>query len=265
MNSIVVEVSPSLAKQYLEKSKGNRAESKERISTYAKNMKDGLWQLTPQGISFDEDGVLVDGHHRLKAVIQSGVSVPFYVTLSVPRQTTIFDRGRPRTTGQFLKYNEGINKTLTQNKAVAGIRLYLSAKAKQKNCKLVSDMDVLSEIKENEDTLIKASTLTNGVFTNSTAFFESLYTALKHGCDFQSVKEFTEIVNSGMYENKKQTAAVAIRNLLVRELRIYSDRDRLLLCACIQTCLSDFLEGRERRLVRFGSIKNLCYDGFVIE
>lgn len=60
-------INPILASMYLDTSKGNRTPRNRNIIKYSKAMAEGRWRLTGQPIIFDEDGCLIDGHHRLKA------------------------------------------------------------------------------------------------------------------------------------------------------------------------------------------------------
>jgi hypothetical protein len=87
--SQVMFISPSYAKSLLENNKNNRAIRKKVVKKYAKDMTDGNWQLTPQGIILNKQGNLLDGQHRLSAVIEAGVSVPMNVTFDVDAETPI--------------------------------------------------------------------------------------------------------------------------------------------------------------------------------
>ena len=70
-----INVTPSMAETWLEKNNNNRKLSSSVIKNYAEKMKKGHWNLTHQSIAFDKDGNLVDGQHRLSAVIISGIPV----------------------------------------------------------------------------------------------------------------------------------------------------------------------------------------------
>jgi hypothetical protein len=54
---------------------GNRRIRKAKVARYARDMTDGHWMTTHQGIAFDKHGKLIDGQHRLMAVVESGMSV----------------------------------------------------------------------------------------------------------------------------------------------------------------------------------------------
>lgn len=57
------------------------------VRRYARDMTAGRWLLTHQGVAFAAGHVLVDGQHRLAAVVESGASVVMRVFLNVPLAT----------------------------------------------------------------------------------------------------------------------------------------------------------------------------------
>lgn len=84
------------------------------VESYARDMKAGNWGLTGQGITFDTEGNLLDGQHRLYAVVRAGVVVKMLVMWDVPptvndRLKTIntMDSGKKRDLGGQLKI-EGV-------------------------------------------------------------------------------------------------------------------------------------------------------------
>jgi hypothetical protein len=49
--------------------------SKRTVRDFAEAMRRGDWRLTHQGIAFDASGALVDGQHRLAAIVEADVPV----------------------------------------------------------------------------------------------------------------------------------------------------------------------------------------------
>ncbi len=94
-------ITPDDAAGYLERSLVNRPIRHKKVDGYAASMKSGVWDCTHQGIAFDRFGRLVDGQHRLWAVILSGVSVRMMVTRGAPASLGI-DRGIVRNTRDRL-------------------------------------------------------------------------------------------------------------------------------------------------------------------
>jgi hypothetical protein len=74
----VVIVTPELAERWLQKNHpSNRPIAWQRVEAFANDMRAGAWILTHQGIAFDANGYLIDGQHRLHAVVQAGQDPTF--------------------------------------------------------------------------------------------------------------------------------------------------------------------------------------------
>lgn len=96
-------ITPEIAEQYLKNNKSNRSIRKAIAEMYAREMRSGNWKLIPQPISFDSDGNLVDGQHRLTAVIISRMPQEFHVFrgLSKPDSMCI-DCGAKRNNADLI-------------------------------------------------------------------------------------------------------------------------------------------------------------------
>lgn len=98
-----VVVTPDLARRWLgQNTSSNRNVSRRTVEAYAGDMKAGRWKLTHQGLAFNVTGELVDGQHRLHAVVMSDVSVTMMVTtgLAVEYNSPI-DQGYNRSIGHL--------------------------------------------------------------------------------------------------------------------------------------------------------------------
>lgn len=91
-------IDPMMATELLSLSQGNRPLSKKTVAKYRRHMEKGTWdEETPtQFIMFDEDGILINGHHTLTALRQSGKTIRLFFMFNVKRSEYI-DAGRRRT------------------------------------------------------------------------------------------------------------------------------------------------------------------------
>lgn len=91
-------VTPELAQKLLKFNLGNNRDiSKSAVTKYAKKMQQGQWKISAP-ITFSKEGYLIDGQHRLNAVVKAEISVPFMMMLGVPLEAAEnIDRGRRRT------------------------------------------------------------------------------------------------------------------------------------------------------------------------
>lgn len=73
---ITVEIiSPEEAEAYLANNAKHRPIKEKKVAAYMNEMVDGKWRLNGKTICFDRNGRLLNGQHRLSAVVQSGVSM----------------------------------------------------------------------------------------------------------------------------------------------------------------------------------------------
>jgi hypothetical protein len=68
---------------------GESSLSRSTVRAFAEPMRRGDWMLTHQGVAFDSNGVLVDGQHRLAAVIEA--ELPMEMTVFTDVEPDIFD------------------------------------------------------------------------------------------------------------------------------------------------------------------------------
>lgn len=104
----IVKITPELASELLEGTiaGSNYRNLNSRVAhEYAREMREGRWTLTHQGIALDTEGNVIDGQHRLRAVTIAGVPVEMMVTNGLPPSASLaVDIGSKRSTGQALSH-----------------------------------------------------------------------------------------------------------------------------------------------------------------
>lgn len=104
MKTRVALVTPEMANEWLSRNEVNRKLRPGFVEFLASEIKRGNFQLTHQGIAFDEHNRLIDGQHRLYAIIQANQAVEMMVTLDVPSyKFNILDIGITRTASDILR------------------------------------------------------------------------------------------------------------------------------------------------------------------
>ncbi|MGL6196974.1 MAG: hypothetical protein ACRC2T_19350 [Thermoguttaceae bacterium] len=97
-NTYIVHVTPELAKTWLQSNNFNRPRDPETYLKYVRQIREDRWRLTHQGIAFTSDGVLLDGQHRLFAIVECGVTLPLRVFLNEPAENfSVIDCGKNRS------------------------------------------------------------------------------------------------------------------------------------------------------------------------
>lgn len=92
----VIELTPELAAKLIEYNVKNRQLYPCVVAAYAKQMRDGKWHRSNDAVSFDNNGHLSNGQHRLLAVVNSGVTITVIVAFGVDNHPEM-DRGKKRS------------------------------------------------------------------------------------------------------------------------------------------------------------------------
>lgn len=96
-------LTPELANEYLCKNLSNRKLSGPAVTRWANAMRAGEWKVNGESIKFNTDDELVDGQHRLKAVVVSGVTVDSVVIRGLEKTAfETLDSGKGRNWGDCL-------------------------------------------------------------------------------------------------------------------------------------------------------------------
>lgn len=111
MNPQFQMVTPEMAKGFLTKNTDNRNKRGWWVSGLANMIKRGEWIPTHQGVAFSKSGKLLDGQHRLEAIIEANISVQMLVVTNVRDDAyKVLDNGIKRTmadlTGMHMRTAE---------------------------------------------------------------------------------------------------------------------------------------------------------------
>lgn len=101
--SMVVDLTPALARALLNRNAGNRKISDICVTAYARDIAAGAWTLNGEPVIVSRDGKMNDGQHRCEAVVAADKTIPVLMVFGIDRDTrTTVDQGRARTAGDFL-------------------------------------------------------------------------------------------------------------------------------------------------------------------
>lgn len=103
-------ISPKRAKELLDRNPQNRPMRMRWVDRLAKIIAAGAWQETAETIKINCNGDLIDGQHRLAAIIAANTSVRTWVAYNVPQEAfAAIDQGHTRTLGDVLARNDESN------------------------------------------------------------------------------------------------------------------------------------------------------------
>lgn len=119
-------ITPSIAKSMLEKNTNNRNCSQKTVTMYVNSMRKGLWKEdTFEMIKISKSGRILDGQHRLQAIIKSNMAINFHIAYDVADSVfDVLDTGKKRNAGDVFKINNIKNSRVVPSI----IQLYFSLK-----------------------------------------------------------------------------------------------------------------------------------------
>lgn len=153
-----VKIDPAMAAKMLEKNGVNRRLRPRVVECYAEDMMEGLWDETGEAIKFSNTGRLLDGQHRLSAIVETGLTLELLVVTGLPDKSQgSMDQGAGRTAMQALSMTEVPNA----GHAAAVARWLLLAgepgpHMEQALKKKASTPRIVKTVEENPDVIVAA-------------------------------------------------------------------------------------------------------------
>ena len=103
-------ITPEIAKSWLKRNDKNRTFSRDSARALSSEMTRGFWKANGESIVFDRGGVLIDGQHRLQAVLNSGHEYLCAVVTGVESEVRpTVDTGKKRSAGNNLQMAQEVN------------------------------------------------------------------------------------------------------------------------------------------------------------
>lgn len=175
--------------------------------------------MTQDGPCFDEDGVLKNGHHRLLAVIKAGVPAKLYCTFNIPRETTEYDTGRMRDLPTYLRFNVGLEPSLSTQKVSSIAKLHMFF-VYGDNKKVGKD-EIVEFIRDNQEGILLARSIqeTKGLgkkkkIISTAPFGYAILSGYNCGVSEKDLRRFGTAVATGLMYGPDESAALVIRNMI---------------------------------------------------
>jgi len=198
--SVTIEIiTPETAAEWLELNGLNRPVAQLVVTRIARDMSKGEYILTGESIIFGESGRLLDGQHRLWAIVESGVAIQSVVVRGIPneeRAIQFVDSGRSRTLQHAMHVTgtEGASKDL----AAAANMAWRYEHHRFKQTDWPSRSEALTWIEDNGG-IREAVTLAKSVYVNlripRTPVAVALY--LNSRVDPEAAAEFWRLASTG--------------------------------------------------------------------
>jgi hypothetical protein len=152
VTSKIINVTPSLARRWLTQNHNNRRIRPDRVLRYCAAMRNGKWTLTNDDICLDPNGNLLNGQHRLEAVVMADIPVMMSIKENVPPETMVnMDRGASRLFGDALHWLGEQNANHLASALKLALALERGLTGSQKAMTAISDDEMITYLHEHPD------------------------------------------------------------------------------------------------------------------
>jgi hypothetical protein len=157
LNIEVQEITPDMARSWLARGGTNRKLTARLVARIAAAIRRGEWILTGDSIKLDSEQRVIDGQHRLQAIVEAGIPVTSVVVRNVESEAQdVIDTGRSRAATDVLSLHGYANTTAI----AACVKLLLmierfgrtNVSSRQANL-LVSNTNILRYTEQHPDVL----------------------------------------------------------------------------------------------------------------
>lgn len=186
-------ITPDVARHLLSKNISNRSLRPMKVDEYTRQMRSGDWQITHQGIAINKHGQLIDGQHRLTAVVRSGVTVQMFVA-----------RGFDAEDHRGLMVDTGIKRTVADvygidSKASQVCAFLARVGTKNNRCTYEEIKSFIDEFANDVSAILKVTTKHVPIITSSPVIAAAVVArraAMAEGKDGQYVLDAYERLRS---------------------------------------------------------------------
>jgi hypothetical protein len=264
MHTETLYIDPEQAAFFLSKNTHkNRTVNSAWVNTLASMMTRGAFQLSPQGIAIDVDGNLIDGQHRLLAIIESGIAVPMRVTFNCePNTFETLDVGKKRSV-RDVAIISGADPWVSNTRIIGAFDSILRRRVPQLQ-KTLTPAEKIEIIEANSNiarVYYNCCISKKMNFTNSSmhgALLEAMVSTVNPGAvfKFKQVYEHADIDCCYGYAPK---VVLAFKNKMIMEKASKAKTKPTVLYNLTQNCFYNFVNGEERKL-----LKNTIEDKYII-
>jgi len=202
-------VTPDVAIRWLENANpNNRAVSDAHVARLARDMSEGRWILTHEGIAFDPQGRLLDGQHRLWAVIESNQPVEMHVFFNLtPEALMVINTGKPRSLADVLR----ISGSGAGCREVSVLRAMLGG---LKGPAALSGPEAAERLKVHHCAIDFALSVLPRAWHISDAITRAVMARAYYSADRNRLAEFGRMMTSGVVPQADCTSVILLRQYL---------------------------------------------------
>jgi len=251
--AVMTYITVEMAIAFLETNVINRPLTPARVKELADVMRLDLYMTTHQGIAFDVNGILIDGQHRLSAIIESGLPQWIFVFTGLhPNCRLAIDNGKVRTPIGISRIVGRIGDSTQAYSIVRKLQFGIVPGSQSH----VNEQVLFGLVDKFEEGISFLYTCKGGLNLNS-VIATVIVRAYYSGIDHSKLRRFCEIL-SGDSCSKEEMSAQRLRELLIRSRSGDSwlksgtiKRNRTVyIYNSAETALHAFVHGKELKVLR---------------
>ncbi len=200
---VIVNVTPRWAADLLDHNTHNRAIRWHYVHELAQLMAEGRWAVNGETIKIDTEGTVLDGQHRLHAVVISDTTIRTHFVTGLPSEVfDTIDVGRKRTAGDTLS----VDNEKHSNGLAAGLRylddILSDGAIKHKRRRPFNVREVLARHPKMRDAVKFAATLKKRRVFTSPSLAAALYYILATIDGAAAVEFFTKLFTGANLDDR---------------------------------------------------------------
>lgn len=245
MNCTIMTITPDMASEMLMHNKNNRKLRKYAVNTFADDMQNGRWETNAQPIVFNSNGDLLDGQHRLNAVIVANRPVDMMVVTDAP-DSKLYDVGIRRTPADILFFKDTANSGFMYSTKGLAIIGYIMTGLTGNRHGLTPNalLQYIEGDKERLSNFFDYCVFETGSSTQAAlrraVFPAALYYAFVKDIDANMIHRFYEVFTTGHTSDDNESVIIACREKILKDNKHMTDIER---AKRIQWALDKYLQG----------------------
>lgn len=206
----------------------NRSVSRRRVELWKRTINKGSWRLSNDMITFDKEGVLSNGQHRLLAVVETGKSVEVFIGFGVNNFMGM-DTGKARSVVDNAHIFDDCDERLRDknmsiiHKIIKGVYYFYKGYYSSEMRIQSEYMDTVNKyadelIELKEAGLFSSISMTIGGkkrTISSTAVFSAYFLAYMNGVDIDILKHIHDVLRSNEAYTSYDKCILSLRELLL--------------------------------------------------
>ena len=214
MQAELIIVTPEMAKRWLGNNPVNRTVKHHHVLNISRDIIANRWQINGATICICEDGTLLDGQHRLLAIVKANLSIRTHVIQELPREgRDSIDSGVRRTAGDRLTMAGEI-----YGKEQSSIANFLISLAHEKARSITASQQEILYVTENHN-LVPSCGLSKSAFPKIGTILGGLHYIACYNNYHQKADEFISVFKTGIPTYEGDAAHFAREYLISQEIK----------------------------------------------